>query len=382
MTDTRPAPPLVVIGGSAGALRAVRRILAELPATLPAMVCVVIHMPDDSASALARVLARAGPMEASFAADGTPLQAGRIAVAPPGKHLLVREGRLVLSQGARENGTRPAIDPLFRSAATFLGPDVVSVILSGTLDDGSAGTVAVRAGGGVTIAVDPADADFPDMPRHAIETGRVSAVLAIDAIPGAITTAVEAMAHRRAAGLAAGSDDDHRTGPDTGATTGPDGPRRWRGDAPAADPDGDPVDRGLGGPAPDLAGPASAYGCPACGGVLYERDAPDAPEHFLCRVGHRYSAEALRVGQEEVVEGSLWTALRTLEESASLAARVRDRAAARGDRPMERRFEDRRVGSLTRADRIRVLLEGQLRRTGEAGGDRTETLSPARRRSA
>jgi two-component system chemotaxis response regulator CheB len=336
-------PPLVVIGGSAGAIGPLREILAGLPAALPATVCVVIHMPDDSPSALARVLGRAGHLDAVFADDGLPLQVGRIAVAPPGNHLLVHDGSLMLSQGARENGTRPAIDPLFRSAANALGADVVSVLLSGTLDDGSAGTAAIRAVGGTTIAQEPAEAEFPDMPRHAIETGTVVAALSVRDIPGAIVSAVQRIHDRRLDG------DGAERGEDRIAAVAP-------GDRPVGEPAGDPVDRGAHGPAPDLEPPASPFACPSCGGVLYERT---PPEQFLCRVGHRFAPEALRAGQEAVIEEALWTALRTLEESASLAARLRDRAAVRGQEHLERRFDARHAGARERADRIRSLIEGK-----------------------
>lgn len=349
-TANRP-PPLVVIGGSAGALRPLQRIIGELPANLPATVCVVIHMPDDSPSALARLLARAGPLDAEFADDDLPLRPGRVAVAPPGNHLLVHDGNLVLSQGARENGLRPAIDPLFRSAARAAGPNVVSVLLSGTLDDGAAGTAMIRAAGGVTIVQDPAEADFPDMPRNAIETGDVAAVLPVAAIAPAIRAAVETMVGRRETHGSEVADNGHHhpAAASEGAPVIP-------GDTPIDDPQGDPVDRGVHGPAEDLKGDASPYSCPACGGVLYERT---PPAQYLCRLGHRYSPESLRAGQEAVVEDALWTALRTLEESASLAGRVRDRAAKRGDQSMELRFEARRLGAQERADRIRALLEGE-----------------------
>jgi two-component system, chemotaxis family, protein-glutamate methylesterase/glutaminase len=377
-------PPLVVIGGSAGSILPLRRILAELSPTLPATVCVVIHLPDDSASALARVLARAGTMDASFADDGHSLRAGHVVVAPPGNHLLVHDGHLVLSQGARENGTRPAIDPLFRSAARVAGPDVVSILLSGTLDDGSAGTAAVRDAGGFTIVQDPSDADFPDMPRHAIETGQVMAALPAPAIAAAVEAAVEVIVRRREDPTSEARWPYGGAAPDDGteaALTSLAGDRP--GDHPVGDPRGDPVDRGLHGPAPDLEAPASPYGCPSCGGVLYERKPPD---QYLCRLGHRYSPESLASAQNVVIEDALWTALRTLEESASLATRVRDRAAARGDRGMELRFEARRMGAQARADRIRSLLEGRLGPNGEPlDGDaevETEAIAAEKARSA
>ena len=183
--------------------------------------------------------------------------------------------------------------------------------------------MAIRAAGGTTIVQDPSEADFPDMPRHAIETGSVVAALSVQEIPGAIVSAVEEIQERRNG--SDGADGSHRR---TLAVE--------PGDRPVGDPRGDPVDRGAHGPARDLDLPASPYACPSCGGVLYERTPPD---QYLCRVGHRFAPEALRAGQEAVIEEALWTALRTLEESASLAARLRDRAAARGQQTLERRFD-------------------------------------------
>jgi two-component system chemotaxis response regulator CheB len=338
---------VVVIGGSAGALAPLRQIIGALPEGIQAAVCVVVHMPDDSPSALANVLARAGPLSATFAEDGEALRPGQVVVAPPGHHLLIRDGHVVLSRGARENRTRPAIDPLFRSAAAARGPGSVSVLLSGTLDDGRAGTAAVRRAGGVTLAQDPAEASFPDMPQHAIRAGVVDEVLPAAKIGRRVAELVAGRIHHVHAGPA--------NPPDLGAE-------------PFT------VDRGLVGPAADLPGDASPYSCPACGGVLYE---PGRDGNYLCRLGHRYSSEVLGAGQEEVVEDALWTALRTLDEAASLAERVRDRATAAGDRAMELRFEARRAGAQARADRIRALLRGADPSALASLGDGDELASAA-----
>jgi two-component system chemotaxis response regulator CheB len=348
--------PLVLIGGSAGAIQPLRRIVAGLPGDLDAAVCVVVHMPDDSASALARLFAQVGSLDASFARHGEPLAPRTIRVAPPGSHLLVQDGHLVLSEGARENRTRPAIDPLFRSAAGDAGPRVVSVVLSGTLDDGAAGSAAVARAGGVAIVQDPADAEFPDMPRNAIATGDVGFVLPASAIAAKIGEMVVGLA-RGGSGVAPSPTSARAASAPASAGEIPDAPPfDPSGDHPHGNPREDPVDRGILGVAEDLSGPGSPFSCPACGGVLYERE---PPEQYLCRLGHRYSPETLAKSQLETVEDALWTALRTLEESASLAERVRDRAAARGDPAMELRFEARREGAQARADRIRALLRGQ-----------------------
>lgn len=351
MPDAAP-PPLVVIGGSAGAIGPLRQIVADLPVDFPAAVCVAIHLPRDSPSTLPVVLSHAGPLGAAFGVDGARLEPAFIHVAPPGNHLLIHDGHLALSVGATENGARPAIDPLFRTAARSAGRRLVGVILSGALDDGSAGIAAVSRAGGLAIVQEPDDAEFSDMPRNALDTGVAAGVLSATAIGPALIAAVDAiMARKGNVDVAAGS----------AAAELPDVTRAAAGVSETSS-----VDRGLGGPAPDLPGMASPYSCPACGGVLYDR--PD--EQYLCRLGHRYSPVSLAADQRVVVEDALWVALRALEEAASLQARVRDRAGSRGDAPMERRFEERRKAARVRADRIRNVLKTFA--TEEAGAEASE----------
>jgi two-component system chemotaxis response regulator CheB len=146
-------------------VEALRIIAAALPADLPAALLVVLHLPPDAHSALPRILSRAGPLPAGHAVDGQQLQQRRIAIAPPDRHLLVAENTTVLSLGPREHQTRPAVDPLFRSAARWHGSRVVAVVLSGGLDDGAAGAAAVQARGGIVLVQDPDDALHSSMPR-------------------------------------------------------------------------------------------------------------------------------------------------------------------------------------------------------------------------
>ena len=360
--------PLVVIGGSAGAIEPLRAVLGGLRDDLGAAICVVIHLPEDASSTLPMVLTRAGARTASFAQEGEPLVADRIYVAPPGFHMLVEGRRLRLSRGARENRSRPAIDPLFRTAARALGPSVMSVVLSGTLDDGAAGTAFVRARGGTTIAQDPGDALFGDMPRNAILTGVVDHVLPAARIPALIEQLVDRV----------------RADPEIAARPRDELGRplrdvEERGLPEDGDLNGavDTVERAMRGPATDLEGVGSAYSCPDCGGVLFERG--KEPGQFLCRTGHRYSPDTLEGAQEGVIEDALWVALRALEDQASLALRVRDRSAARGDRWMERRFDERRLAARGRADKIRRLLQlGATTQTGDSpSSEDVESALPA-----
>jgi two-component system chemotaxis response regulator CheB len=159
---------LIVVGASAGGVQALQALVAQLPRDLPASVVVVLHLMADGASVLDDILDRAGPLPAAQAHDGERLERGRIYVAPPDFHLLLRGSSLHLSAGPRENGHRPAIDPLFRGAARAYGPRVIGVVLTGTLDDGTDGLRLIKERGGATVVQDPDDAAFADMPRSAI----------------------------------------------------------------------------------------------------------------------------------------------------------------------------------------------------------------------
>src|SRR5688572_29970180 len=169
----------IVVGASAGGVRTLRDMLRAVPADLPAAVLVVAHIPARSASALPLVLASGGALPVKAAEDGEPLERGTVYVAPPDRHMLIEHERLRLTRGPRENRVRPCIDTLFRSAAVDLGPRVVGVVLTGTLDDGTAGLWAVKDRGGVAMVQQPAEAEYPDMPESAIEHVRVDHVLPV-----------------------------------------------------------------------------------------------------------------------------------------------------------------------------------------------------------
>ena len=168
---------MITIGASAGGVEALTELVRGLPVDLPASVFVSLHVPPHGTSMLPQILSRRGPLPAHHARDGEPIEPGRIYVAPPDLHLLIHQGVVRLSRGPRENGFRPAIDPLFRTAARWHGPRVVGVILSGTLDDGTAGLLAIKERGGFAVVQDPDDALFPGMPRNAMDVVHVDHVL-------------------------------------------------------------------------------------------------------------------------------------------------------------------------------------------------------------
>jgi two-component system chemotaxis response regulator CheB len=178
---------IVVVGASAGGVEALSRLAADLPADLPAAVFVVLHLPEHATSVMPAILNRAGPLRALHPVDGAPIEPGRIYIAPPGAHMLVMAGQVALVHGAKEKGHRPAINPLFRSAALAYGSRVIGVILSGTLDDGTAGLAAVKARNGLAVVEDPQSARYRSMPQNALAQVEADRVVPLAEIGHAIT---------------------------------------------------------------------------------------------------------------------------------------------------------------------------------------------------
>jgi two-component system chemotaxis response regulator CheB len=323
-----PNHDIVVIGGSAGAVEALRTIVSGLPADLGAAVLVVIHMSPEGPGLLAPLLERAGRLPAVQASDGERVERGRIYVARPDHHLLLRDGRVGVVRGPKENRARPSVDPLFRSAALEYGPRVIGVVLTGSLDDGAAGLAAIKGRGGVAVVQDPRDALFSSMPRSALQAVRPDHVLPLSGIAAVVAQTVAMPA-------------------------GPTPPPAEKLSVEVAMGTGEPEDI-------DRLGPPSPYGCPECGGVLNEVD-DDAVMRFRCRVGHAYTAEHLAVEQDDKIEASLWAAMRTLEESAELKKKLAARLRPAGAPAFVRRLEAGARDALAHAASLRKLL-GSLER--------------------
>lgn len=191
---TRSYEPVVVIGASAGGVHALLQIAERLPRFFPAPVCIVQHI-GSNPSLLPELLRFRGPNPAMHAEDGQRLTAGTLHVAPPDRHMLLEGDRLRLTHGPKENHARPAIDPLFRSAALSHGPAVVGVVLTGQMDDGTAGLKAVKDCGGTVVVQDPASAEAPEMPRSALRNVAVDHCVALDEIPSLLVRLVQGSAH-------------------------------------------------------------------------------------------------------------------------------------------------------------------------------------------
>ncbi len=296
-----------------------------------------------------QILNRRGALPAHHAVHGEPILPGQIYVAPPDHHLTLMDGRICLSHGPRENGRRPAIDPLFRSAALNYGPQVIGVILSGTLADGTAGLYAVKAAGGIAVVQDPEDALYSGMPRSAIEHVEVDYVQPLaELAPLLVRLASE---------------------PAKGEGVFPAAVEKWEKEKEITE-----IETGV---LPEEAHPGtpSVYGCPDCGGTLWEVSDGDVIR-FRCRVGHAWSAENLLLRQGEALEEALWTALRALEENTSLSERMKERAQARGNRPAARIFAARAEDTRLRAELIRkVLAQGKSPIEATNGSDEPESTN-------
>jgi two-component system, chemotaxis family, protein-glutamate methylesterase/glutaminase len=322
---------VVVVGASAGGVEALRALVAGLAHDLPAAVLVVLHVPPSGASALARVLDRSGPLPARPAEEGAALVPGTVTVAVPDRHLLLSEGdRLTLALGPRENGHRPAIDALFRSAAHVAGPRVLGVVLSGALDDGTAGLVAVAARGGIPVVQDPDDALYASMPRSALAATRSEYVLPATRIGPLI----DRLTRERL----------------TVEHVPPALPRPMRQENSMAAMS----EESLGGV--DHPGRPVPLTCPDCHGPLFAM-IDETLHRFRCLVGHGWSAESLAAQQHSAVEGALWMAVRSLEERAELARSMETRARTNGYELTGERFADRAADAHHAALLIREVLE-------------------------
>jgi two-component system, chemotaxis family, protein-glutamate methylesterase/glutaminase len=289
---------LIVIGTSAGGVEALTLLVKQLPSDLNAAVIIVLHVPSNGTSVLPRILNRAGNLPASHAQDGEVIVQGRIYIAPPDYQLVVKPGYLRLARGPKENGHRPAIDPTFRTAARAYGQRVVAVILTGTLDDGTAGLVAVKMRGGMAVVQDPDDALYAGMPRSAIENVEdIDYILPLSKIPSTLValanTSVQAELEK----------------PIT---------KELEIECDIAELNIKAVEND------NRPGKVSIFACPDCGGNLWEIQ-EGSLLRFRCRTGHAYSAKTLLAEQSDSIEEALWIAFRALEEKASLTDRLATR---------------------------------------------------------
>ena len=321
---------IVVIGGSAGGVEAVVELVQGLSADFPGSLFVVIHFPGSVPSSLPRILSRAGPLPARHAKDGETIERGRIYVAPPDCHLTIHGNQLRLSRGPKENGSRPAIDPLFRTAARSYGSRVVGVVLSGNLHDGTAGLIRIKQAGGIALVQSLESTVYDGMPRSAMEHVAVDYVLA----PQEMAACIAELARQPADVLEVSMSREIESG-------------ELQDEVEIADRH-------------TQAGIPSTMSCPECHGVLWEVKEGELV-NFRCRVGHAYSAEALLVHQSENLEAALWTALRALEEHSALSRRLAVRANTKGHAHSASAFTEQAMDAEHHASVIRNVLNSGVR---------------------
>ncbi len=324
---------LIMIGGSAGSVEAIRAVLGGLGADLPAAVAIVIHVSPTSRSHLPEVLSRYGVLPVRHPIHGERIENGLVVVAPPDRHLVIEGDRILLGEGPRENGFRPSIDVMFRSAAATGTSRLLAIALSGALDDGAIGALRVKKRGGAVIVQDPHEAAYSGIPRAVL-----SAVPSVDAVLRAADIA--SAVHARLGG--------------PGAVAPARSPRPNRDvEAPSA--------TGLE-PAPPQAaastrqrGGATGLTCPECHGALWLTEEGDVVR-FECRVGHGFTEGALLAAQQNDVEDAMWIAYRALEEMAESCAIAMERAGTRGHDDVVKMYEERRSAAMAKAEIIRRAL--------------------------
>jgi len=320
----------VVIGTSAGGIEALKALLSGLPENFDAAVLVVLHTSKHAGSMLPQILQRAGPLPVQHPCDKTPIEKGHVYIAPPDFHMIVEGDVIRIIQGPRENLHRPAIDPLFRSAAASYGRRVIGVVLTGLLDDGTSGLMVVRAQEGESIIQDPEDALFSAMPQSALEQVPDAHVLPLTEIPALLVRLV-------------GEDLPERVSGKTGQAADPAKETR------ISELNMSEIAN------EDRLGRPSAFGCPDCGGVLWEIE-ENGFLRFRCRVGHAYTARHLGAEQRHSIETALWAALRALEESASLYRRMAERAEQSHHNQTSEQFQSRAMNTDENARILREFL--------------------------
>jgi two-component system chemotaxis response regulator CheB len=331
---------IVVIGASAGGVETLTRLVSGLPPDLNASLFIVLHVGAHTPSILPRLLNRHSALPAMHPTGRQEIRKGEIYVAPSDLHMVIKRDHVHAIRGPKENGHRPAVDPMFRSAATAYGGRVIGVVLSGTLDDGTAGLAAIKKQGGIAVVQSPDDALYSGMPRSAIENVDVDHVVTLDELPALLVRLVNEEAPHT-------SNPSHNS-TDVETEIVDMNPDTYHGD--------------------DRPGTPSSFACPDCGGTLWELHDNELIR-FRCRTGHAFSVDSLLARQSDSLEEALWVAVRALEERASLSHRLSERMLTRGNTRAAERMEEQARDSERRAELIRQILVSDDDRTipGETG---------------
>jgi two-component system, chemotaxis family, protein-glutamate methylesterase/glutaminase len=296
------APPVVLaVGGSAGSVQPLVEIVQDLPWDLPAAVLVTIHIGEQTR--LPQILSRSGPLRATQVRESEVLEQGRIYVAPPGRHLIIRNGLALLGPGPRVNRHRPSVDVMFASAAEWVGPRAVAVVLSGVLDDGAVGAALIAQVGGRVLVQDPDEAEFAGMPSAALAAAPGARAVPVGQLAEQIRHSLDAAQSRSSGAVTSGAE--------------------WGTDmdmVESADPAFLLEDESS----------LTRLSCPDCGGGMARVDLPQI-SYFKCHVGHQFAPQALAAAQVEASEKKLWSAVVALEEQAAVLRYLQRRAPRQGE---------------------------------------------------
>jgi two-component system, chemotaxis family, protein-glutamate methylesterase/glutaminase len=293
------SPQCIVIGASAGGLEPLRDVVSELPADFPAPIFVVMHVRANDRSYLPEILSKTGPLPALHPKDGTKIEAGFIYVAPPDHHLLIDDGFVAVKRGPKENGFRPSIDALFRSAAYSYGPGAIGVVLSGALNDGTSGLWSIKRLGGIAIVQEPHQAEYPSMPRSALEYIDADYRVLSNEIGPLLTQRTEAEPTQEELVANGIEEDIRRLAIETQVAAGVNLPEKTILDL----------------------GPLSQFTCPECRGSLV-KISEGGLFRFRCHTGHGFSADALLDGLMETLDGLVWQTTRAFQEASMLLEHI------------------------------------------------------------
>lgn len=323
-----PKGDIVVVGTSAGGVEALIYLVKHLPTDFKLPVVIVLHLPKHGTEVLSSILNRNSKLPVSIVKDGETIKGGKIYVAPPDRHVTVRDDSLKLNLSPRENNQRPAIDPLFRTASRFYGERTIAVLLTGTLDDGTSGLKAVKMRNGVVIVQHPEDAMYPEMPCSAIENvDDIDYILKLSQIPDVLielaNKPVETEPEDRNNNEEVKSDLVEFDLTELGEDDRPD--------------------------------KTSVFICPDCGGPLWEIK-PQGLLRYRCRIGHAYSIETLLARKSDDLEDALWLAMRVLEEKATLTRKVALRMRSQNQISAAQRLEEQEQDAIDRAKVIQRVI--------------------------
>ena len=352
---------IIVIGASAGGFDALKKLVRGLPQDFQASIFVVWHMSPDIRGVLPQVLSRENTIEVAHAYDGEPIKPNRIYVAPPDRHLLIENGQARVTRGPKENRFRPAVDPLFRSAAYAYNNRVIGVILSGALDDGTAGLWTVKHRGGTAVVQDPDDAEVPSMPENALREVEVDYCVPVSEMADLLVRLSKEKAAETSEVI---MEDDEKTKIEIGI----------------AAEDG-AFESGI-----MKFGELTPFTCPDCHGVLSKiKDGKRA--RFRCHTGHAFSADALLATVTENIEDSLYSAMRGVEESIMLLNHIGDHFAEVNQTKLAAMYFKKAKEAQNRVQIVRqvVLTHEQLstdslrQQAGDANGDNRQDSTEAQK---